>query len=91
METGQPDVSDTMSRAEASNQQVSHFSERAEEPDKGFALLKMHVCFQTRTRIAQSARILELQIEARKLVFLAEFTKRARCEVTMRTTPTDEV
>ena len=44
---------------------------------------------QTQIRTAQSARILELQID--KLEFLAEFTKRARCEITRRTTRTDEV
>ena len=67
-----PDVSDTMSHcfpehAEISNSQVSHFSECAEEPNKGFALLRMR-------------RILELQIEMDKLEFLAECAKRARCE-----------
>ena len=46
---------------------------------------------QTRIRTAQSARILELQIEIDKLEFLAEFTKRPRCEATKRTTPTDDV
>ena len=37
---------------------------------------------------AQSVRILELQIEMDKLEFLEGCTKRARCEVTRRTTPT---
>ena len=46
---------------------------------------------QTRIRTAQSARILELQIERDFLEFLAEFTRRARCEVTKRTTPEGEV
>ena len=44
-----------------------------------------------KSRTAQSARIFNLQIEMEQLDFLAEFTKRARCEVTRRTTPTDDV
>ena len=50
------------------------------------ALLKMRGF-----RTAQSARILELQIEIEQLELLTEFTKRARCEITRRTTPTDDV
>ena len=46
---------------------------------------------QTRIRTAQSARILEFQIERDILEFLAELTRRARCEVTKRTTPKGEV
>ena len=77
METGHPG-------AEISHQQVSHFSQCAEEPNKGFALLKVRG--SSRHGFALS-RILELQIEIDKHEFLAEFTKRARCEVTRRTTP----
>ena len=44
-----------------------------------------------KSRTSQRARILHLQIEIEQLKFLAEFTKRARCEITMRTTPTDDV
>ena len=88
-------MSDTKSRcfpeyAEMSNQQqISHFAECPEERNTGFALLKVRGKTQTQIRTAQSARILELQID--KLEFLAEFTKRARCEITRRTTRTDEV
>ena len=80
-----------LSRARGgSNQQVSHFSERAD-----CALLRLRglsrcsECAGCRT--AQSARILNLQIEMEWLEFLAEFTKRARCEITRRTTPPDDV
>ena len=77
METSQPDVSDTTLHcfpqyAEVSNQQVSHISDCAEEPNKGLTLLKVRGCFQTRTRTAQSARSLELQTEIDKLEFLAD-------------------
>ena len=44
-----------------------------------------------KSRTAQSARVLNLQIEIEQLEFLAEFTKRARCEAAKRTTPTDDV
>ena len=47
--------------------------------------------FQTRIRTAPCAPILELQLETDKLEFLAECTKRARCEIISRTTPTDDV
>ena len=46
---------------------------------------------QTRIRNAKSARILELQIEIDKLEFLADFTKRERCEITRRAPPKDDV
>ena len=56
-----------------------------------FPLLRVRGGTIQRIRTAQSARILELQVEIGKLEFLAELTKRARCEVTRRTTPTDDV
>ena len=100
-----PDVSDTISQcipeyAEISSHRGSHFTECAEEPNDKSPTSKSgrtkqrirtaRSAQETRTRIrtARSARILELQIEIDKL-FLAEFTKRARCDVT--TTPTDDV
>ena len=50
-----PDVSDTISHcfpeyAEISNQQVSHFAECAEEPNKGFALLRVRGFSSFRSR-----------------------------------------
>ena len=52
--------------AEIPNQQVSHFEECVDEPNKGFALLKVRRRFSHGIRTAQSARILELQIETDK-------------------------
>ena len=73
-----------------SNQQVSHFSVCPETKQRTRAAQSARK-FQTRPRTAQSARILELQIEVDKIEFLAEFTKRALREETRRITPTGDV
>ena len=72
MRTFAPLLSTTLSQM--SNSHVSHFAERAEESNKGFALCQSARKTQTRIRAAQSARILELQIEVEQFDFLAEFT-----------------
>ena len=83
METGLPEVSNT----------ILHCLPRVhgDFQSTSLALLGVRGRNKQRTRTAQSARILELRVEIDKLEFLEEFTKRAGCEVTRRTTPTDDV
>ena len=67
-----PNVSDTISHC---------FRVRGDFQSTSLALRRVRGRTKQRIRTAQSARILELQIEIDTLELLAELNKRARCEV----------